>query len=50
MKFNIRNIILSICWGIMSTAMGYSIKTAQGAVVFALGMVIIFILADRDDA
>ena len=48
MKFNIRNIILSICWGIMSTAMGYSVKTAQGAVVFALGMVIILILADQE--
>ena len=33
----------------MSTAMGYSVKTAQGAVVFALGMVIILILADRND-
>jgi hypothetical protein len=33
----------------MSTAMGYSIKTAQGAVVFALGMIIILILADRND-
>lgn len=49
MKFNIRNIILSICWSIMSTAMGYSVKTAQGAVVFALGVVIILILADRND-
>jgi hypothetical protein len=49
MKFNIRNIILSICWGIMSTTMGYSVKTAQGAVVFALGVVIIIILADRND-
>jgi hypothetical protein len=49
MKFNIRNTILSICWGIMSTAMGYSIKTVQGAIVFALGMVIILILADRND-
>jgi hypothetical protein len=49
MKFNIRNIILSICWGIMSTTMGYSVKTAQGAVVFALGVVIILILADRND-
>jgi len=29
---------------------GYSIKTAQGAVVFGLGMVIILILADRNDA
>jgi hypothetical protein len=29
--------------------MGYSVKTAQGAVVFALGMVIILILADRND-
>ncbi len=34
----------------MSAAMGYSIKTAQGAVVFGLGMVIILILADRNDA
>jgi hypothetical protein len=33
----------------MSTAMGYSIKTAQGAVVFALGMIIILILADKND-
>ncbi len=33
----------------MSTAMGYSVKTAQGAVVFGLGIVIIFILADRND-
>jgi hypothetical protein len=49
MKFNIRNTILSICWGIMSTAMGYSIKTVQGAIVFALGMVVILILADRND-
>lgn len=49
MKFFIRNTILSICWGIMSAAMGYSIKTAQGAVVFGLGIVIIFILADRND-
>ncbi len=49
MKFNIRNIILSLCWGVMSSVMGYSIKTAQGAVVFALGMVIILILADRND-
>ena len=49
MKFNIRNTILSICWGIMSTTMGYSVKTAQGAVVFALGVVIILILADRND-
>jgi hypothetical protein len=49
MKFNIRNIILSICWSIMSSVMGYSIKTVQGAVVFALGMVIIIILADRND-
>ena len=49
MKFNLRNIILSICWGIMSAAMGYSIKTVQGAIVFGLGMVIIFILADRND-
>jgi uncharacterized membrane protein (Fun14 family) len=49
MKLNIRNIILSLCWGIMSTAMGYSVKTAQGAVVFALGVVIILILADRND-
>jgi hypothetical protein len=37
MKFNIRNIILSICWGIMSSVMGYSVKTAQGAVVFCFG-------------
>jgi len=50
MKFFIRNTILSICWGIMSAAMGYSIKTVQGAIVFALGMVIIIILADRNDA
>jgi len=50
MKFFIRNTILSICWGIMSSVMGYSVKTAQGAVVFGLGMVIIFILADRNDA
>ena len=49
MKFNIRNIILSICWGVMSSVMGYSVKTVQGAVVFALGMVIILILADRND-
>jgi len=49
MKFFIRNTILSICWGIMSAAMGYSIKTAQGAVVFGLGMVIILILADKND-
>jgi len=49
MKFNIRNIILSLCWGIMSAVMGYSVKTAQGAVVFGLGMVIILILADRND-
>ena len=49
MKLNIRNIILSLCWGIMSTAMGYSVKTAQGAIVFALGIVIIFILADKND-
>ena len=33
----------------MSTTMGYSVKTAQGAVVFALGVVIILILADRND-
>jgi len=49
MKFNIRNTILSICWGVMSSVMGYSVKTAQGAVVFALGVVIILILADRND-
>jgi len=49
MKLNIRNIILSICWGVMSSVMGYSVKTAQGAVVFALGVVIILILADRND-
>jgi len=49
MKFFIRNTILSICWGVMSSVMGYSVKTAQGAVVFALGMVIILILADRND-
>jgi len=49
MKFNIRNIILSLCWGIMSSVMGYSVKTVQGAVVFGLGMVIILILADRND-
>jgi len=49
MKFNIRNIILSICWGVMSSVMGYSVKTAQGAIVFGLGMVIILILADRND-
>ena len=49
MKFNIRNIILSICWGVMSSVMGYSVKTAQGVVVFALGVVIILILADRND-
>jgi hypothetical protein len=49
MKFNIRNIILSLCWGIMSSVMGYSIKTVQGAVVFGLGMVIILILADKND-
>jgi hypothetical protein len=29
--------------------MGYSIKTVQGAIVFALGMVVILILADRND-
>ncbi len=49
MKLNIRNIILSLCWGIMSTAMGYSVKTVQGAIVFGLGIVIIFILADKND-
>jgi hypothetical protein len=49
MKLNIRNIILSICWGVMSSVMGYSIKTVQGAIVFSLGMVIILILADRND-
>jgi hypothetical protein len=46
MKLNIRNIILSGCWGIMSTAMGYSVKTVQGAIVFILGLIIILILAD----
>jgi len=49
MKFNIRNIILSICWGVMSSVMGYSVKTVQGAIVFGLGVVIILILADRND-
>jgi hypothetical protein len=33
----------------MSSVMGYSIKTVQGAVVFGLGMVIILILADKND-
>ena len=33
----------------MSAAMGYSVKTVQGAVVFALGMIIILILANRND-
>jgi hypothetical protein len=49
MKFSIKNIILSLCWGVMSSVMGYSVKTAQGAIVFALGIVIIFILADKND-
>jgi hypothetical protein len=47
MKFNIRNAILSVCWGIMSSVMGYSVKTVQGAIVFSLGMVIILILAHQ---
>jgi hypothetical protein len=49
MKINIRNTILSICWGVMSSVMGYSVKTVQGAIVFSLGMIIILILADKND-
>lgn len=33
----------------MSSAMGYSIKTEKGFIVFILGMIIILILADRND-
>ena len=49
MKINIRNTILSICWGVMSSVIGYSVKTVQRAIVFSSGMIIILILADKND-
>jgi hypothetical protein len=44
----IKRIALSFLWGILSAAMGYSVTTTKGFIVFAIGELMIVILTWKD--